>query len=88
MERDLIAELLVNGLPRSIFRRLSTKGEFLEPLGLTPTTTVTLGSFGPLDISTLFQSIRGALSDAGKCDVVDVEGNKLSVKQAERQFDQ
>ena len=79
MERDLIAELLVNGLPRSIFRRLSTKGEFLEPLGLTPRTTVTLGSFGPLDISTLFQSIRGALSDAGKCDVVDVEGNKLSV---------
>ena len=44
MERELIAELLVNSLPRSIFRRLSTKREFLEPLGLTPTTTVTLGS--------------------------------------------
>jgi hypothetical protein len=79
MERELIAELLVNSLPRSIFRRLSTKREFLEPLGLTPRTTLTFGSVGAFEAAPLFHSIRSALSDAGECDIVDVDGNKLSV---------
>jgi hypothetical protein len=79
MERELIAKLLINGLPQSIFQRLRTQGEFLEPLGLSPRTTVTVGSVGTFDISALFHSIRGALTDAGTCEVVDVEGNKLSI---------
>lgn len=79
MERELIAQLLVNSLPPSIFRRLNTTRQFIEQLGLSRRTAITIGSIGTFDILTLFRSFRATLSDADECAVLDVEGNNLSV---------
>jgi hypothetical protein len=61
MKRELIAQLLVNSLPPSIFRRLNAENQFIEALGLFRRTTIKIGSDLTFDISTLFRCMRAAL---------------------------